>query len=278
MCVWDLGYFDVRANTPLILGAAFLAANSTAVQLDGYTGILTLYTLGALNGAAQTTFRWLGMAIAMATVIGALAIWLVNPWSLTFTKFWWAVQHQRQWPVEGVMMWASALLALTSILSVMFSWLGLVELVPVSVSLNTLGPDVLLIASALTCYVGIQLVLHVILVIGFDLSSIIGRNKQWNDDHGITYETAWARHLLHVTLCIAVSMLALIPLVVHQGLIAGSDFVLTALVLPLALLILFHGYYVTGGLIAASWLPTARPRFKVRRGGGANFTSLTLKP
>jgi hypothetical protein len=263
ICAQHLSYFDMRVGTPIVLGGAYLAMNTSLVEIDSQVGVMNMYHLGATAATPQKVFRIGGAVVALVTIFFCFGIWGVGRDVIDFPKFIRARRRNRPWPMEQRGMMASAALMVCAVLCILFAALGIqAEAIAAA---PMLGPDVWIITCALVAYVSIQLVLHVLLVVVFDVHG--HATGEWYETHTVSFETAWARHLLHMTLAISAANLALMPLIAHQGLLAGSDFVLMALIVPQSLLIMLHAYYATGALVLASILDEARARFKVFVGG-----------
>lgn len=263
LCAAHLSYFDMHVNVSVRFGAAYLAMNTSLLELDGIAGHVAAYHLGDTATTSQASLRVASAVVGMLVLLLCWVFWAQQPDVIDFKRFVEQARAQKPWPMEAGSMWLSAVLILGATLCLLLAWLGIMAESTAVAPMTPLGPDVWLICIGGTVYVAIQLVLHIVLVTWFDVHVHVHGTGGWADPHAVSHETAWARHLLHVTLVMGASNLALLPMCINQGLIEGSDFVLLALIAPQSVLIVFHTYYAVGALALAWVLRAARLRFKI---------------
>ena len=244
-----LPYFDVNvAQDTISLGSSFLGANFSAMEVDGWTGTVTVQTVDAGYAMTAFVFQWLSVVSASVMIIILFGRQVSGPQSLAMQRFLYhtVVRRRFYWTMDYRSTFGSAFIALGAYGS------GLPPSFDNTAAYGT-GLDFLLLQILFTVYVIVQLILHVAVFVFVELSASgplpgvrpFPMNSWIYDRRPIDPAWAWARHLLMDTTSLGAGILALLPIAAN-GQTAGSPFILFVLIPPCVALVFWQTYYASG--------------------------------
>jgi hypothetical protein len=257
LCDDDAAYFEMQQpplTSTVTLGASFWQANTSLVQVDGYTNTITAQTTTAVQPTTDNTaliWQWVGASVALFALIVVFGFWSLGPRLLRFDVYAWHLVHSPEpetWPVHWTTSLGAFLTLPLAAASICIAWIG-GQYVHDSAAVPVIGGfDFTWLVASLTGYLGAQMIIGGVSMAVYEIQHAPWPQGcpflwWWFKTHSTGIRVVWIRQLTQPTSALACGLLALMPLAMVGG--DSGEEALCWLLLPFSLILLWiHTTYL----------------------------------
>jgi hypothetical protein len=231
---------DANSET-IVIGGQFYASNYSRVQIDGWTGQVSVLFSATQSTINSTALDWISIAIVILTVLVFLH-WSASPETLSASLYllhdvFITAPSKRRWPIGPRLTWGTGVLGLCIIAAVIVTWMTLAApTVPLT------DVNFIVLAWTFTIYAAVQVLIALGLLFA-DIGEGGHCGVDWFAPHTSPLDAVLFRTMAYGTGALSTTALAGIPLSYQGGI--GGDVIFMFLLLPILLpLIVMHTYYM----------------------------------